>query len=452
MDTTRDMDKTDRHLSRAPVLIIDDYEDHPPDLLRLGGQRDTSPARSDVSGFSTLYNAAEKELELDAPRGRRSRQPSFSSNASQGEEDGADSSTLFPVPLTRGGILPPPRSRTPTPSDEPSRPSIPPEFIRPHQFGTIFFNPPLHTPPMPKGMHLAVRKAITSHNSESLIHLLCRHPPVVIHQMIPEFRALYKEAPAQAVNSTLGGMEKKLKRLIVGCAMGTLAYSIKCLRDAFSGFTVNKDILIELLAGATLDDIRALKANYILVTNRSLDADLTRKLMGGPFLQLCYALINVERRSAFHETNAETDAGTIYHARKKLFGTDRDMLFDILVNSTDAQLRKLCGTYNQYYRATIEKVIESEFHGYYNTTKALLALVSAARDRIAHVAGMLNEALESNDTSKLIRLVVLYRESEICRKVKIAYQKKYDTTLAQAIAEKTSGNFKDALLACIGEG
>ncbi|KAJ3334121.1 hypothetical protein HDU93_008217, partial [Gonapodya sp. JEL0774] len=273
---------------------------------------------------------------------------------------------------------------------------------------------------MPEKHPEAIRQAVVSGSKNDLILLLCGVPPAVISQAVPQFKSEYGYTPARAIGSSLGGFERNFKRVIEGCAMGLLEFHVKTLNDALSSFLVKHDVLIEMLAGSTLDDLRAIRFGYNRVFGRAIDADLNRKLYGQS-LELYNAILNIDRRTEFRDVDVQDDAGALYQAGEFRIGADIHMFLTILTQRSDEHLRQVFSLYQSHYKRSLERVIKSEFFANRNVKRALLALVGAARNRFEHAADGFHDALTSHNMAKLARFAIRHRDPEIRDRVKLVY-------------------------------
>ncbi|KXS15125.1 Annexin [Gonapodya prolifera JEL478] len=297
-----------------------------------------------------------------------------------------------------------------------------------------------------------VFNAINTLDRTYLIDTLCRTPPDEVARLAMTYRTIHNESPARAIKSRLGGLGSSLLQVLEGCAMGLLEYHIKLLRDSLRAS--DTDGLTEILAGATLDDLRALKSAYQQVTGVALEVDIHRNSRG-LIVSLFDAILNVDRRSAGRRFDPVLDAQDLYEAGEARIGKDQVPFFRILTERSDDHLRQVFDVYERMYGKTIDKVIESEFMINPHTCRALLVLVRSAINRVEEVADMIQTSLGSAivpvNTTRLTRLVVRYRTPDDRQRVKSAYRRLYGRTLASRIRERTYGDYRLALLACLDE-
>lgn len=78
-----------------------------------------------------------------------------------------------------------------------------------------------------------------------------------------------------------------------------------------------------------------------------------------------------------------------------------------------------------------------------------------ALDKYMHQAALLEDAmagLGTKDHLLVARVVRSHWDRQNLANVKIAYEKRYGTSLAKRIKGETSGDYQRLMLACIGEG
>ena len=132
-------------------------------------------------------------------------------------------------------------------------------------------------------------------------------------------------------------------------------------------------------------------------------------------------------------------------------GTDESEFNRILCLRSFEQINLIAQEYQKITDNTLEKDIKKEFSG--DAKDVLLAIVRCAVNRPEFFAKRLNAAMWGFGTHDrdLIRLVVTRSEIDMLD-IKEAYQKKYGESLMSDIEGDTSGDYKNALLALIGEG
>ncbi|KXS14250.1 hypothetical protein M427DRAFT_57722 [Gonapodya prolifera JEL478] len=298
-------------------------------------------------------------------------------------------------------------------------------------------------------------KAINTLDKDFLMNTVCKIPPDEMAQVAVAFRNIHGQSPARAIRSRLGGLEKHLLQLLEGCAMGLLEYHIKLIREAIQSFPPDYEIIIEILAGATLEDLGAIKSAYQQVTGTALEVDL-HNAVDGLLVSLFDSVMNVDRRAAPQRLDAIKDAEDLYVAGEARLGKDPVPFFRILTERPDHHLREVFAVYQRMYGTPIPQVVESEFMFEPFTTRALLVLVSSVIDRGETIADVLHEALGGGvispvNSRKLTRLVVCFRAEDDRQRVKVAYRRKFGRTLASRIRDRTYGDYKKALLSCLGE-
>ncbi|KXS21266.1 Annexin [Gonapodya prolifera JEL478] len=315
---------------------------------------------------------------------------------------------------------------------------------------------PPHPAPVltPSTLH----RAIAARDRPTLIALLCRTPPDVMAAVAREFRAAYHdESPARYLRAKLGGLggiggvggvDAHVLDVLEGCAMGMVEFHIKVLHESLGRFTADHDALIDVLTGVSVADLRVLKSAYQQTYSRALEVDVHRGAYG-VFETLCDAIMNVDHRSAPHRLDVADDVTALYQAGEARLGKDNAAFFTILTERPAEHLCKVFAMYENKYHTSITAAIKSEFIVQHYTAKALLALVAVAVDRPAHVADSIHDALASSH-ARLTRLVVRYRSESDRVAIARAYARKYGRSLAEAVSERTEGEYRVALLACLG--
>lgn len=140
----------------------------------------------------------------------------------------------------------------------------------------------------------------------------------------------------------------------------------------------------------------------------------------------------------------QQDAEILHHAMKGL-GTDDDTLIRIITSRTNQQLAYLNQEYKRLYGKTLKKAVKSETSGDYQAV--LLGLITP---RPHWIAKMIHKAVDraGTDEGTLIDLLVFTPSAELAAANQY-YEKKYHHSIAHAVGDDTSGDFKKALLKLI---
>uniref|UniRef100_A0A8C1U9S1 Annexin n=1 Tax=Cyprinus carpio TaxID=7962 RepID=A0A8C1U9S1_CYPCA len=244
-----------------------------------------------------------------------------------------------------------------------------------------------------------------------------------------EIKAAYKKAfgkdLVKDLRSELGG---KLEDLIVALMFPSTIYDAHELHKAIKGVGTEDQVLIEILASRTCDEMKdiakAYKKGNIHCSGTVLVANLR---------SVCSLIV-------FQE---------LFAAGEEKFGTDEDKFINILGNRSAEHLRRVFDAYKKIAGCDIEESIKDECTG--NLEALLLAVVKCAKSVPGYFAESVRESMRraGTDDETLIRIMVSRSERDMLD-VRAMYKKKYGESLYSTIQEDTEGDYQKALLYLCG--
>ncbi|XP_065571609.1 annexin A4-like isoform X2 [Artemia franciscana] len=146
----------------------------------------------------------------------------------------------------------------------------------------------------------------------------------------------------------------------------------------------------------------------------------------------------------FESFNPTEDAEALRNAMKGL-GTDEDAIIDILGRRTNRQRQQIADEYKSCYGKDLIKKLKKEVRGDFED--ALVALMTPSKN---YMATEVHEAIKGlgTDEDALIEILAGCSNEEM-EEIAEAYQELYDTSLEDAVAGDTSGDFKSLLVALV---
>lgn len=147
---------------------------------------------------------------------------------------------------------------------------------------------------------------------------------------------------------------------------------------------------------------------------------------------------------------AATQAQKLYDAGEAKWGTDEEVFNRIMAHGSFAQLRLVFEEYKALSGQTIEQAIKHELDGDLGT--AMMAIVECVQSPAAFYAQRLFKAMDGagTDDATLIRIIVCRSEIDLAD-VKTEFERMFNRTLLSAVRSETSGDYKRALCALIGD-
>uniref|UniRef100_A0A8C1T623 Annexin n=1 Tax=Cyprinus carpio TaxID=7962 RepID=A0A8C1T623_CYPCA len=244
-----------------------------------------------------------------------------------------------------------------------------------------------------------------------------------------EIKAAYKKAfgkdLVKDLRSELGG---KLEDLIVALMYPSILYDAHELHKAIKGVGTEDEVLIEILASRTCDEIKDIAKAYKKGNIHHAGTGYVANLRS-----VCSLIV-------FQE---------LFAAGEEKFGTDEDKFINILGNRSAEHLRRVFDAYKKIAGCDIEESIKDECTG--NLEALLLAVVKCAKSVPAYFAESVRESMRraGTDDETLIRIMVSRSERDMLD-IRAIYKKKYGESLYSTIQEDTDGDYQKALLYLCG--
>uniref|UniRef100_A0A671REZ2 Annexin n=1 Tax=Sinocyclocheilus anshuiensis TaxID=1608454 RepID=A0A671REZ2_9TELE len=254
-----------------------------------------------------------------------------------------------------------------------------------------------------------------------------------------EIKAAYKKAfgkdLGKDLRSELGG---KLEDLIVALMYPSILYDAHELHKAIKGVGTEDEVLIEILASRTCDEIKDIAKAY----KKEYGSKLEKDIMGdtsGHYQRLLVILAQVKKCVCSLIVFQE-----LFAAGEEKFGTDEDKFINILGNRSAEHLRKVFDAYKKIAGCDIEESIKDECTG--NLEALLLAVVKCAKSVPAYFAESIRESMRraGTDDESLIRIMVSRSERDMLD-IRAIYKKKFGESLYSTIQEDTEGDYQKAL-------
>uniref|UniRef100_A0A8D3CKW1 Annexin n=1 Tax=Scophthalmus maximus TaxID=52904 RepID=A0A8D3CKW1_SCOMX len=201
------------------------------------------------------------------------------------------------------------------------------------------------------------------------------------------------------------------------------------LKSAIETKGVDEDVIIAVLVRRNNEQRQKIKAVYEASTDRKLDSDL-KSALRSDLEDVSLALLM---------TPAQFDAHLIRKATKR-FGTDEDVLVEVLASRTNQEIRELKKAFREEYEVELEDVIKDETSG--DFTAALLAMLAAKKDEDHDVDAELAESDAKVKSQGEIQKAKTLSESRAFQE----YADVSDLTLPKALFLELKGDIEDCLV------
>lgn len=284
-------------------------------------------------------------------------------------------------------------------------------------------------------------------DEQAIIDILCKRSNAQRQQITEVYKKEFGRDLIADLKSELGG---NFENVIIGLMMPTAEYCAKQCHKAIKGAGTNEDILVEILCSRPYDEIQQIAAAYQNLYGTSLEADVKGDT-SGPFQRLLVmALEGVKDERAFDPEKAREQAEILYNAGEGKVGTDEAAFVEILAHAGQRQAYLIFEEYKKISGKTIEQAMNSEMSG--ELLNGLLAMVKTVHNRPNYFAERLHAAMKGigTDDDALIRIIVSRCEIDLAN-IKYEYERAHGKTLLSVVKGETSGDYRRALLALIGD-
>ncbi|KAL3973409.1 glypican 5 [Sarotherodon galilaeus] len=264
-----------------------------------------------------------------------------------------------------------------------------------------------------------------------------------------QIKAAYKKAHGKdlvsALKSELGGL---FESLIVALMTPSVLYDATLLHNALKGAGTEDEVLIEILASRTGEQIKEITKVYKKEFGGKLEKDICGDT-SGHYQKLLVILLQGSREEGVDEEKIEKEAKDLHAAGEGKFGTDEEKFITILGNRSAEHLRKVFAAYKKLSGSDIEDSIKGETTG--NLENLLLAVVKCAESIPNFFAERLYKSMRraGTDDDTLMRIMVSRSEVDMLD-IRASFKKLYGQSLYTTIQEDTAGDYQKALLYLCG--
>lgn len=285
-------------------------------------------------------------------------------------------------------------------------------------------------------------------DENAIIDVLCRRSNLQRMDIVRTYKTAYgKDLRDDIRSETTGNFENVLIALLTP----TSELYARELYEAMYGEGTDEDVLIEVMCTMSNYEIREIGAYFQRMFGKSLENEL-RSDTSGSFKRLMTSLSCGSRdESNVTDVNAaRNDAQELKRAGVDKWGTDESAFNRIFCLRNYEQLKLIAQEYEKLTGHTLEKDIKREFSG--DIEDGLLSILRVAHNRAEFFARRLHKSMAGIGTTdrSLIRLIVTRSEIDMMD-VKDEFQRYYGKSLKSFIKGDTSGHYKHALYALIGE-
>lgn len=288
-------------------------------------------------------------------------------------------------------------------------------------------------------------------DEKALIRILADKDPLQIDAIRTAFQRAHNRDLIKDIQSETS---RYFEDGLVALARGPLLHDVHLLREAMSGPGTKEKVLNDVLLGRSNADMQAIKSKYMEVFRKRLEEDVRGdlSLKTERHFDMVLQATRAEDSAPVDPNSTQRDVQTLYDATEGKMGADQIVVCSIMSMRNDNQIRDIAVQYKTKYGRSLEEVFRKEFSGHMED--ALLFQLRHALDKYMHQAALLEDAmagLGTKDHLLVARVVRAHWDRQNLSNVKIAYQKRYGTSLTQRIKGETGGDYQRLMQACIGE-
>ncbi|XP_038590624.1 annexin A1-like [Micropterus salmoides] len=221
------------------------------------------------------------------------------------------------------------------------------------------------------------------------------------------------------------------------------------LRKAMKGLGSDEDVLIEILATRSNQQIQEIKRVFKEDYKAELE-DVIKSDTSGDFTMALLAMLKASKdeSTVVDMALAEKDAKILFEAGETKH-VNVSTYIDILTTRNNLQLSKTFQQYASVSDVTLPKALDMKLKG--DIEKCLLDLVKCAWNTPAFFAETLHHAMKGLGTNENALIRVLVSRSEVdLKKIIDEYKAMFNISLQEHIVKETRGDFQHVLLGLCG--
>ncbi|KAG7498704.1 annexin A1-like [Solea senegalensis] len=266
-----------------------------------------------------------------------------------------------------------------------------------------------------------------------------------------KIKAVYEaSAGTRLVRDLESALRSDLEDITLALLMTPAQFDAYLIRKATKRLGTDEDVLVEVLASRTNQEIRDLKRAF----KEEYDTDLEsviRDETKGDFTEALLAMLRADKDEITHVNMAQAkkDAETLFEAGEHPQGINVSTFIDILTKRSGPQLSKTFQMYASASDVSLPKALGMELRG--DIEDCLIDIVKCAWNKSAFFAEKLHKAMKGYGTCEDTLIRVLVSRSEVdLKKIVEEYRAMYDISLQEDILHDTKGHYQKVLLGLCG--
>ncbi|CAL8281199.1 unnamed protein product [Gadus morhua 'NCC'] len=294
-----------------------------------------------------------------------------------------------------------------------------------------------------------LEEAINSRNvdEDTIISVLVQRSNEQRQEIKRAFEADTGKSLADELKSEL---RSHLEDVVLALLMKPAQYDAFIIRKATKGFGTNEDVIVEVLASRTNQQIcelqEAFQEEYGQTMEEVIDSETD-----GDFALALHAMLKANKNEG-HIVDlalAKKDARELFEAGEEHKDIDISVFIDILTTRSGPQLTQTFKHYSKISDVNLPKALDMELRG--DIEDCLIDIVKCSWSKPAFFAERLHKAMEGHGTCEDTLMRVLVARSEVdLKKIISEFELMYGKTLQQCILDDTKGHLEKILLGLCG--
>jgi annexin A7/11 len=238
---------------------------------------------------------------------------------------------------------------------------------------------------------------------------------------------------------------------LLALCRGPLLEDASLVDRALRGMGTKESMLNDVVLGRSNADLNAIKTCYANVFRKDMAKEIREDLSLKTERLFEYVLEarRAEESAPVLPHDVEANVDRLQQATEGTkFGTNQDVVCQIMAFSSNGMIRAIDTRYNAKYRRTLDDLLKHNLSGHMRDSLRLMA--ARAVDPIKSDADQLEDSMKgmgTKDELLVTRLVRVHWNREHFRQVKAAYQRFHRKDLLHKISGETSGDEKKLLVA-----
>ncbi|XP_042365544.1 annexin A1-like [Plectropomus leopardus] len=266
-----------------------------------------------------------------------------------------------------------------------------------------------------------------------------------------KIKVVYEASTGQKLDEALQSvLRSDLEDISLALLMTPAHFDAYLLRRATKGWGTDENVLVEVLATRTNEEIREIKRVFKQEYEYELE-DIIKDETSGDFTTALLSMLkaNKDESMEVNKELAQKDAEVLFEATEHPEGINVSTIIDILTTRNGPQLSKTFHHYAATSDVKLPKALQMELSG--DIEDCLIDVVKIAWNTPAFFAEKLHKALERHGTCEETLIRVLVSRSEVdLKKIVQEYRAMYDISLQEQILRDTKGHYETILLGLCG--